>query len=178
MEIRRQRKCFIILIAVAITAYFFSPYVFAEDFFVAKVQKVLEGDKILLQGGTVVQYMGINAPRTRVSNQIFQDIALAALQLNKKLVEGKTVRLEIVMPSSISTEDSRKFAYVFIGGRMVNALLVKKGLAVVSDTYPPAQKYQSFFSRAQQQAVLSKAGIWQKIQTQKQNGSVSDYAFQ
>ena len=162
----------IFLLIICATAY-----VCAQDFFDAKVQKVLDGDKIILQGGTVVQYMGIDTPRTRVPNQIFQDIALAALQYNKQLVEGKTVRLEIVKPSNVSSQDSRTFAYVFAGGQMVNALLLKKGLAIVSNTYPPDAKYNDYFIRSQNIAIFKRVGIWQKLQTQEQKGTLQDHAF-
>ena len=177
MKMKRYKQYILIVSAIFLGGGGFLPSVWGENFFDAKVQKVLDGDKILLRGGTIVQYMGIDTPRTRVPYQIFQDIAVASLKLNKRLVEGKTVRLEIVTPSNISSEDSRKFAYVFIGGQMVNALLLKKGLAVVSRTYPPDVKYQNFFLQSQQQAIMGKIGIWQKLQPQEQAGSVSDHAF-
>ena len=155
------------------------PYAYTEDFFEADVEKVIEGDKIILRGGTVVQYMGIDAPRTMVPDHVFKDIASAAFEINKQLVEKKRVRLEFASPPNVSHSDSRKFAYVFAGGQMVNAVLLKKGLAVVSKTFPPSAQYQTYFLRAQNEAVARQAGIWGKLNkaASKKKG-FQDYAFQ
>jgi len=52
--------------------------VFAEDFFDGKVDKVLDGGTIILRGGTIVQYMGIDVPKLRGGNPSFSDIAEVA----------------------------------------------------------------------------------------------------
>jgi micrococcal nuclease len=143
----------------------------AEDFFDGYVAKVLDGDTILLKGGTTVRYMGIDTPQTRVGNRAFQDIALKALELNKKMVEKKTVRLELVEPSLRDKNDARKFAYVFVSGQMVNALLLKKGLGVVSQSFPPDQKYAEYFAREQKSAISQSLGIWSMLQYKKEGNS-------
>ncbi|MBU1862162.1 MAG: thermonuclease family protein [Candidatus Omnitrophica bacterium] len=150
----------------------------AGGFFEGHVEKVIEGNMVILRGGTVVQYMGIDVPQMRDANPFFRDIATAALKYNKQLVEKKTVRLEIVDPQNIGVDDSKKYAYIFIGGQMINALMLKKGYALVSKAFPPEDKYQDFFIRSQNEAVACTAGIWKKLSSsQKKKGTV-DHVFQ
>jgi len=153
---------------------FLSSTSYADDFFEGYVVKVLEGDTILLKGGTTVRYMGIDTPQTRIANQTFKVVGDKALSVNKQMVEKKTVRLELVDPPSRSATDARKFAYVYVSGQMINALLLKKGLAVVSQTFPPDEKYTDYFTRAQDMAVQNKSGIWSIVQQKQGN---SEYAF-
>ena len=54
----------------------------------AKVKRVVDGDTIVLENGSVVRYVGITAPE---NNEPFEK---EATEENKKLVEGKIVSLE------------------------------------------------------------------------------------
>ncbi|NIM05287.1 MAG: hypothetical protein GTN65_06650, partial [Armatimonadetes bacterium] len=62
-----------------------------------------------------------------------------AWQANRELVEGKEVRLE----RDVSETDryGRLLRYVYVDDVLVNAELVKKGLAEVR-SYPPDTRYQ------------------------------------
>lgn len=135
----------------------------ASEFFESRVSKVLDGDKILLYGGTTVQYMGVEAPGTRDSESYFDAVAKKALEYNKNLVERKKVRLLFVDPINADPEDSTKYAYVYTGGQMVNALLLKKGYAVVSQSCPPDDRFSAYFQRCQNEAFKKKAGMWAQM---------------
>lgn len=58
-----------------------------------QVSKVIDGDTIELSNGERVRYIGINTPEFR--NGIPDPYAQEAYEANKKLVEGKEVRLEL-----------------------------------------------------------------------------------
>lgn len=166
------------IVAVISVSMMVAPITMAGEFFDAYVDKVMDGDTIHLRGGTVVRYMGIETPRTRIKNQIFMNVAQQSLALNKKLVEKKKVRLEIVEPVNVDRDDTRKFAYVFVSGQMVNAVLLKKGLALISKTFPPDEKYQGYFVRSQNEAINLKKGIWEKLSANQQAAEKKNYAFQ
>lgn len=76
---------------------------------------------------------------------------------NRRLVEGKRVRLEY----DVEKRDryGRTLAYVYVGGVMVNERLVRAGYAQVS-TYPPNVKYQERFLVAQREAREAGRGLW------------------
>jgi len=162
------QKCLSVIGCLLVIVYlllFTALQAYAEDsFFDGKVSRVLEGNKIILRGGSVVEYAGIDVPRSRDENNIwFKDIATLALKLNTDFVTGKTVRLELVPHPMYDESDTTKYAYVFANGRMINAELLKSGVAVVSEENPPVEKYRAYFERLQAIAKIKKVGIWKKI---------------
>ena len=153
-------KCFYILLTLALLV---SGSVRADDFFEAQVDKVLDGDKILLRGGTLVQFMGVEGPKTRDDSTLFDDIAEESLEYTKSMIERKKVRIRLSVPAGVPSEDSRKFAYVYCKGQMLNALLLKKGYAIISSTFPPDYEFEEYFEKCQNQAVNNKAGMWAQM---------------
>lgn len=125
---------------------------FSKD--LKKVNYVIDGDTIVLDNGETVRYLGINAP------EIGQPYSSKSLELNKKLVLGKKVRLEF----DIQKRDryGRLLAYVWTDGLLVNEKLVEEGLAV-SETIQPNVKYQDRIVQAQIKARENCRGIWEGL---------------
>lgn len=129
---------------------------FASNVTEAVVVKVIDGDTIdVTIGGIVarVRYTGVDTPET------YEAHSAEATLRNRELVEGKTVRLE----KNVSEYDNtgrRLLRYAFVGDVMVNAELVRDGLAEVH-TYPPDSKYESLLLSLQAEAKAAKRGIWQ-----------------
>jgi endonuclease YncB( thermonuclease family) len=74
----------------------------------------------------------------------------------QQLVLGKTVRLQY---DTYGDEDDRAHAYVFLAdGTMVNAELLRKGLARLDSSRPFA--HQEEFARLEKEAQASGLGIW------------------
>ncbi|HXG37113.1 MAG TPA: thermonuclease family protein, partial [Dehalococcoidia bacterium] len=127
---------------------------------IATVTRVIDGDtiEVLLAGRSqTVRYIGIDTPETVDPNRPDGCYGAEARQRNRQLVEGKTVELE----KDVSETDrfGRLLRYVWVGGQMVNALLVEEGFATVA-TFPPDVKYQAFFLQLQTKARESSSGLW------------------
>jgi endonuclease YncB( thermonuclease family) len=74
----------------------------------------------------------------------------------QQLVLGKTVRLQY---DSYGDDNDRARAYVFLGdGTLVNAEMLKKGMARVDSSRPFA--HQAEFERLEREAQASGLGIW------------------
>jgi len=133
----------------------------------ALVKRVIDGDTIELDSGKKVRYIGINSPEISSSQKTAQCFAEEAKNINQKLVEGKTVRLE----KDISEVDkyNRLLRYVFLpeeknatsGGIFVNQYLVENGYAYAA-TYPPDVKYAEVFKQKQREAQNNRQGLWEK----------------
>ena len=123
------------------------------------VKRVIDGDTIELSNDEKVRYIGIDTPETKHPQKSVQYFGKEAYEANKKLIEGKKVRLEF----GIQKRDKygRLLAYVYIDDLFVNAWLVENGYAQVS-TYPPNVKYQETFSKLQQIARNNNKGIWER----------------
>jgi micrococcal nuclease len=121
------------------------------------VTKVVDGDTIKLENGEVVRYIGIDTPETVHPNKSIQCYGKEASAKNKKLVEGRQVKLE----KDISERDKygRLLRYVYVGDIFVNEYLVREGYAQLL-TYPPDVKYQDLFLQAQKEARKNNRGLW------------------
>jgi micrococcal nuclease len=127
-----------------------------------KVVKVVDGDTVHLEDGSVIRYIGIDTPEVVDPRKPVQCYGREASQENKKLVEGILVRLE----KDVSDTDkySRLLRYVWVTDEsgqeiFVNDYLVRQGFAR-SYSYPPDVKYQDQFREAEREARENSRGLW------------------
>jgi len=126
-----------------------------------RVVFVYDGDTVLLKNGAKVRYLGINTPEIDYEGGKSEFMAHTARDFNQKLVKGALVRLEY----DLEKEDGYKrvLAYVFLqNGDMVNALLVRKGLAYVISIRPNL-KYRDLLLECQRKAIKERVGIWSRL---------------
>jgi len=122
--------------------------------------RVIDGDTIEVEiAGKryTVRYIGIDTPETKHPEKPVEWMGLEAAAKNEELVGGKVVELE----KDVSETDKygRLLRYVWVGDLMVNAELVRLGLAQVS-TYPPDVKYADLFLDLQREAREAGLGLW------------------
>ena len=124
------------------------------------VERVIDGDTIKVHIGNkveTVRYIGVDTPETVHPTRSVEPYGKEASDFNKKLVEGKTVRLEF----DVQQRDryGRLLAYVYVDTLFVNAELVRQGYAQVL-TVPPNVKHVELFVRLQREAILANRGLW------------------
>ncbi len=114
------------------------------------VKRVVDGDTVVLSNGRRIRYLGINTPERG------EPFWREAKDYNARKVEGRLVTLEF----GEIREDKygRILAYVYVGGDMVNAQLLKVGLAHLFVLQP--MKYYRSFHRLQETARAQRLGIW------------------
>lgn len=122
-----------------------------------RVERVVDGDTIRLADGRSVRYIGVNTPEVHHPKLGEQPGGREATAENKKLVEGRNVRLEY----DVERFDryGRTLAYVFVGNKMVNAEMVRRGYAQTM-TIPPNVKHTDLFLRLEREARAAKRGLW------------------
>ena len=120
----------------------------------ALVIRVIDGDTIEIEGGERVRYIGMDTPEDTAVRECFGE---QATRRNRELVEGRSVELE----RDISETDrfGRLLRYVWVGGEMINEVLVAEGFALAA-TFPPDVKYQESFVELQELARSSGLGLW------------------
>lgn len=130
------------------------------------VTKVIDGDTIEVNGALKVRYIGIDAPESVDPRRMVECFGKEASLENKKLVEGRQVRLE----KDVSETDKfgRLLRYVYANPSasseqviFVNDYLVRQGYALAS-TFPPDVKYQEQFREAEKEARENNRGLWSK----------------
>jgi endonuclease YncB( thermonuclease family) len=128
----------------------------------ARVEEVIDGDTVKITGGYLVRYVGINAPEIRrkegdrwIYNP--QPFAEEAKAFNKKLVEGKKVRLKYDVVKRDTFD--RLLAYVYLGDRLVNGEMISRGYALTY-IYPPNVNHADLLVRLQNDARENDRGLW------------------
>ncbi len=124
------------------------------------VVRIVDGDTIhvrLSDRVEKVRYIGVNTPEVHHPRKGEEPGGREAAQVNRDLVEGKRVRLELDVQSR--DRYGRLLAYVWVGDTMINAELVRLGYAQVM-TVPPNVRYQSLFLNLQRDAREAARGLW------------------
>ena len=150
----------------------------ASNYLEAVVLKVIDGDTLLvLVNGRKerVRLIGIDTPessfnrkarrdvqRFKVSPEEMIEAGRRAKEFVKSLLKpGTKVKLELDV--QVRDKYGRLLAYVYLpDGRMLNLLLVERGLARVY-TFPPNVKYTDKFLQAQEKARERGVGFWGEI---------------
>ena len=123
-----------------------------------RVQYVYDGDTIQIQGREKVRYLGIDSPEMNYEGEKSEPMANEAKKFNAKWVGGSLIRLEY--DEEKKDRHGRILAYVFLkDGSMVNALMVRQGLAHVLFGKKPL-RYQGLLLESQRKAMMDRIGIW------------------
>ena len=124
------------------------------------VKKVFDGDTVLINTGEKIRYVGIDAPEIGYGGKENEFMALEARKYNSRMVRIKRISLELA--NEKHDHYGRVLAYVRLeNGELLNALLVREGLAIVLSKRPNL-KYRDLLIEDQRHAMARKAGIWQK----------------
>jgi micrococcal nuclease len=134
----------------------------ATTFGRAEVVRVVDGDtiRVRLDGRTErVRYIGVDTPESVKPGTPVQCFAEAASSLNRRLVEGRTVRL--VADVEARDRYGRLLAYVYRrpDGLFVNAELARRGYARPL-TIPPDVRFAERFQALADAARRARRGLW------------------
>jgi micrococcal nuclease len=126
----------------------------------AYVLRAVDGDtiEVLVDGQREdVRYIGVDTPETVKPGTPVQCFGPQAHRFNARLVTHKRVRLVF----GVERRDvyGRLLAYVYLGDRLVNAEIARRGLARTL-TIPPNDRYAGRFERLQIAAARAGRGLW------------------
>lgn len=126
----------------------------------AVVTRVVDGDTIEARiEGTVedVRLIGVDTPETVKPGAPVQCFGLRASHFTKRRLSGHRVRL--VFGRERRDVYGRLLAYVYVGGRFFNPVLVRRGLARTL-TIPPNDRFAPRFRRLELAAARAGRGLW------------------
>ena len=127
-----------------------------------RVIDVVDGDTVRVRMGDrteTVRYLGVDTPETVKPGTPVQCFGKQAGEYNRRLVEGRKVRLRY----SVERRDryGRLLAYVYVDGsrRSVNADLIARGYGEEL-VIPPNVEHAERYRRLEQQARDRRLGLW------------------
>lgn len=151
-----KRSSLILLLIFLITG--FAYYIFVDNFsptgnaikrIDAIVERVIDGDTIVLEGGEKIRFLGINTPE---KGEFYKN---ESTEFTKQ-VENKSVQVEIIEKDKYG----RSLGYVFYNGKMLNEEILKRGFASLF-VYTP-DEYTNELKKAEAYARENELGIWKK----------------
>lgn len=136
------------------------------------VSWIYDGDTLQVKNVGKVRLLGIDTPESKaskrdryylskqsISRKKLRQIARQAKRFNIEQVKGKRVRLKL--GSEEQDRYGRLLAYIYLpDGRMLNRLLLEKGLASVFRRYQ--FQYKKDFLAAEATARQKQLGLWEQ----------------
>ena len=130
-----------------------------------RITRVLDGDTLVADHAglpIVIRLIGIDAPET--GKKPYGTKSKKGAQTAKEFLFNQVSRAGDNVFLELDNEKldryNRVLAYVYVrDGLMLNALLLKQGLAV-KHTIAPNIKYRKFFAGLQVHAQTAKLGVW------------------
>lgn len=116
---------------------------------------MLDGDTIELESGEKIRYLMIDSPEVGNNLECYGDEAKV---LNTELVAGKNVQLRYDV--ECTDRFDRLLAYVSVGDREINSLMVERGYACVLYIPPNGAERNSEFERLESMAKQADKGLW------------------
>jgi micrococcal nuclease len=122
----------------------------------ATVERVIDGDTIVVTGDLRIRYLLVNAPETTDGHS--DCYGANAAQFNADLVLGKQVELAY----DVACQDmfGRMLAYVTVDGQDVNKLLVERGYACVLHIPPDGDARAAELKAIEAAARTAGRGLW------------------
>lgn len=122
------------------------------------VTRVVDGDTIWVGGEERVRLLGIDTPEVDWYGGEAECFGDEAGRFLRRMLASRRVRLEL--DREPTDRYGRTLAYVYLDdGRMVNLLLVRRGLAEVL-IYPPNHRYEERLRSAEAEARGAGRGLW------------------
>jgi micrococcal nuclease len=122
----------------------------------ATVERVIDGDTIVVSGGVTIRYLLVDAPETTGGHA--DCYGANAAQFNTDLVLGKPVQLGY--DTACQDRFGRTLAYVTVDGHDVNRLLVERGYACVLHIPPDGDARADELAAVEAAARAARRGLW------------------
>lgn len=120
------------------------------------VLRAIDGDTVELTTGERVRYLMIDTPES--TNGKDDCFGTEASSFNRQAVEGREITLEY---DEVCEDDyGRLLAYVSVGGREMNTLMVERGYACVLQIPPNGEARADEFDDLEYSAQQGMVGLW------------------
>lgn len=122
-----------------------------------RVQRVIDGDTLLLEDGTRIRLIGVDTPEVHHPELPIQRFAEEAMAFTKKVIEGHQVTLKFD-DGPEKDKYGRLLAYAFVDKKLLNKEIIKQGYGYAMTRFPYTK--QSEFLQAEQEARAMQRGLW------------------
>ena len=122
------------------------------------IERVVDGDTLLLASGPTVRLIGVNTPETVKPDHPIEPFGPEASQFTRAFLSAGQVRL--TFDRERLDRYGRQLAYAWVGERMLNEELLRAGLARYEPQFHYSAAVKQRFRQAEQEARQQQKGIW------------------
>ena len=127
------------------------------------VQRVIDGDTVVVSGIGIVRLIGVDTPETVDPRQPIQSFGTEASAFTTGLLLGQTVRVEY--EGQRTDRYNRTLAYLYLpDGRLANLDIIRLGYGHAYLSFPFSK--MAAFQAAEREARTAGRGLWAGAQTQ------------
>ena len=124
------------------------------------VQRVVDGDTLLLTNRARVRLIGVDTPESVKPNHPVEPFGPEASEFTHQFIGTRPVQLRL--DHERVDQHGRWLAYVFVDGKMLNEELLRAGLAKAHTEYHYAEPMKRLFRAAEAEARKNRRGIWSR----------------
>ena len=139
------------------------------------VERVVDGDTLLLSNGIRVRLMGVDTPETVKPNSEVEPFGPEATEFTKQAIAQNDNRVYIRLDCDRFDKYGRNLAFVYLGESdgsdiyFLNEELVRAGLAKAIMTFNYSMSIKRRLYKAQKEAIVNRRGIWSLPENQNNN---------
>ena len=119
---------------------------------------MIDGDTLLLTGGTRIRLLGVDTPETNRSDGLGEPLADEATDFTRHHVEGRLVTLQF--DRERRDRYHRVLAYVYVDDWFLNEELIRAGYSRAETRFPFSPQMKRRFRAAEEIARAENRGIW------------------
>lgn len=125
-----------------------------------RVQRVVDGDTLVLEGGARVRLIGADTPETVKPDHPVEPFGPEAARYTEQFIADARGEVRLQMDRERKDRFDRFLAYVFAGDRMLNEELIREGLATARTEFNYSPSIKRRFRQAEDEARSAGRGIW------------------
>ena len=148
---------------------------------VYNVERVIDGDTLLLSNGIRVRLMGVDTPETVKPHSEVEPFGPEATAFTKQAIAQHDYRVFIRLDCDRFDKYGRNLAFIYLGESdnadavFLNEELVRAGLAKAIMTFNYSMSIKRRLYKAQKEAIENRRGIWSLPENQNEKPLLQKY---
>lgn len=125
-----------------------------------RVERVVDGDTLLIDGHRRVRLQGVDSPETVKPDSPIEPWGPEASNFTKSFVQEAGGQIRFEVDGESVDQHGRFLGFAWSGDRLLNEELVRAGLARATLGYDFSPRKKERLRKAQQEAKRAQRGIW------------------
>jgi micrococcal nuclease len=123
-----------------------------------RVERVVDGDTLIVEGGHRIRLLGVNTPETKHPTKPVEVLGAEASEFTRNFVRGGQVRLQFDRERRDAVH--RVLAFVLVDGRSLNEELIRAGYSRAETRFPYSESMKRRLQKIEEEARSAHRGIW------------------